>query len=109
METQTFDNVWYRNPKKRWRLRVFDDTGKLIVHDDSLEFQGKKQTMVITQVKRISSGKQGTDFVHEWVVIEYGEGPAPSIAVFTDGSQLGWGGTFGGTKRILAAVQHLAK
>lgn len=90
-------------------LLAFRDAGKLIVSEDSLEFRGKKEKVVITNVRRISYGKQGRDFVNNWIRIEYGDVPTTSTAFFADGSLLGWGGIFGGTKRILAAVQHLAK
>jgi len=112
MATQTFDNVWYLPDENRWRdmnLLAFKDAGKLIVGEDSLEFRGKKEKVVIANVRHISYGKQGRDFVNNWVRIEYGDAPTTSTAFFADGSLLGWGGIFGGTKRILAAVQHLAK
>ncbi|MCJ7585598.1 MAG: hypothetical protein MUO30_12625 [Anaerolineales bacterium] len=112
MATQTFDNVWYLPDENRWRdmnLLAFRDAGKLIAGEDSLEFRGKKEKVVIANVRHISYGKQGRDFVNNWVRIEYGDAPTISTAFFADGSLLGWGGIFGGTKRILAAVQHLAK
>ena len=90
-------------------LLAFRDAGKLIVGEDSLEFHGKKEKVVITNVRRISYGKQGRDFVNNWVRIEYGDAPKTSTAFFADGNLLGWGGIFGGTKRVLAAVEHLAK
>jgi len=112
MPSQTFETVWYLPDENRWRdmnLLAFRDVGKLIVRDDSLEFQGKKEKVVITHVRRISFGKQGRDFVNNWVKIEYGDGPVFSTAFFADGSWLGWGGIFGGTRRILDAVQRLVR
>jgi hypothetical protein len=109
MVTQTFKSVWYLPDENRWRnmrLLAFRDTGKLIVHDDALEFQGKKENLVITHIRHISFGKKGRDFVNDWVKIEYGDGPVPSIAFFADGSWLGWGGFFSGTQRIFAALQQ---
>lgn len=111
MAKRQFNSVWYLPAENEWRdlnLLAFKDNGRLLVRDDSLEFQGAKGSVAITNVRRVSLGKQGRDFVNDWVKIEYGDGAAPSTAFFADGSWLGWGGILGGTKRILAAVQHLA-
>ena len=107
MAISEFTKVWYLPEENRWRdmnLLAMRDTGVLVVNDESLEFQGRKEKVRITAVKRISYGKQGRDFVNNWVKIEYGDGKQ---AFFADGSLLGWGGIFGGTKRILSAVRHL--
>ena len=107
MIKQMFSKVWYLPEENKWRdrkLLAFRDAGTLIVHEHSLEFQGKKGTVEITDVRRISYGKQGRDFVNNWVKIEYGDS---RTAFFADGGWLGWRGIFGGTKRILAAVRHL--
>ena len=112
MAEQQFNSVWYLPAENKWRdlnMRAFRDTGRLIVRDDSVEFQGKKERVVITHVRRVSFGKQGRDFVNDWVKIEYGNDAMTSTAFFADGSWLGWGGILGGTKSILAAVQHLAR
>jgi len=109
---QTFHGVWYLPHENRWRdmnLLAFRDIGQLTVGEDSLEFLGRKEKVVTTNVRRISYGKQGRDFVNNWVRIEYGDAPHTSTAFFADGRFLGWGGLLGGTRRILAAVQHLAK
>ena len=103
----TFDKVWYLPEENRWRdmnMLAMRDTGTLVVKDKSLEFQGKKEHVHITDVKKISYGKQGRDFINDWVKINYSDG---KTAFFADGSQLGWGGMFGGTRRILDAVRHL--
>jgi len=111
MATWTFDSVWYLPHENRWRdlhILAYRDTGKLTVSEHSIEFHGGKETVIITNVKRVTLVKQGRDFVNHWVKIEYGDGAAPWVAFFADGSLLGWGGIFGGTKRILeAAKQHL--
>ena len=107
MATSTFRSVWYLPAENRWRdlkMLAMRDSGTLVVNEDSLEFTGKKEKVSITGVKRVSYGKQGRDFANNWVKIEYQDG---ETAYFADGSLLGWGGIFGGTKKILNAVQHL--
>ena len=109
MATRTFGTVWYLPEENRWRdmnILAMRDAGTLVVNDDALEFNGKKENAYITDVKRISYGKQGRDFVNNWVKIEYQDG---KTAFFADGSLLGWGGIFGGTRKILDAVRHLER
>jgi hypothetical protein len=111
MAARTFDTVWYLPHENRWRdlnILAYRDTGKLMVGENSIEFKGGKETVVITNIQRVTFGKQGRDFVNKWVKIEYGHRTTPSVAFFADGSLRGWGGIFGGTKRILEAVkQHV--
>jgi len=105
-----FDKVWYLPHENRWRdmnILAFRDTGELIFHDKSMEFKGKKETITITRVQSVSYGRQGRDFINNWVRVEYGEDPAQSVAYFADGSMLGWGGILGGTRRILEAVRQI--
>lgn len=107
MGTQVFEPVWYLPSENRWRDRnplAFKDVGRLTISDHAIEFQSRGQEVAVSQIRSVSIGKQGRDFVNEWVKIEYGPRPAPAFAFFADGRWLGWGGVLGGTKRILAAV-----
>jgi len=79
-------------------ILAYRDIGKLTVSENSIEFHGSKETVVVTDIKRVAFGKQGRDFVNNWVKIEYGESTTPSVAFFADGSLLGWGGIFGGNE-----------
>ena len=110
MADQTFENVWYLPDENHWRnlqMLAFRDAGSLIVHDNSIEFRGKKGMVQINNIRRVTCGRQGRDFVNKWVKIEYGDGASPTTAFFADGSMLGWGGILGGTNRILDAVTRL--
>lgn len=110
MAAQVFTPVWYRPDENKWsdmNLLAFQDSGLLIVKDDSLEFEGQKHKVTLTQIKRISIGKQGRDFINNWIKVEYGDPPGTSTAFFADGSWLGWGGAFGGTQRIFSAIRRL--
>jgi hypothetical protein len=112
MPTSVLNHIWYLPSENRWRdmnLLAFRDSGRLILGDGALEFQGGRERVVIAGIRRVSIGKQGRDFINEWVRVEYGEAASPSTAFFADGSLLGWGGVFGGTKRLLAAVQSVRK
>jgi hypothetical protein len=84
-------------------LLAFRDTATLIIERCSVQFTGKKNSVHIMAVERVSFGKQGRDFVNNWGKIEYDHG---KTAFFADGGLLGWGGIFGGTRKIFAAVQE---
>jgi hypothetical protein len=107
---QTFDNVWY-SPRKRWydlHLLAYRDVGRLTIGDKSIEFQGRRQRLVLESIRRVSYGKQGRDFVNNWVRVDYDDGVSPSTALFADGNTHGWSGVLGGTKQIFDAAKHIA-
>jgi hypothetical protein len=111
MAARTFDSVWYLPHENTWRdfhMLAYRDKGKLTVGERSIEFMGGKETVIITNIQRVTFGKQGRDFVNNWVKIEYGDRTTPSVAFFADGSLRGWGGIFGGTKRLLKALEQHA-
>ena len=104
MVASTFSSVWYLPSENTWgnfNMLAFRDSGKLNVNEDSMEFIGSKNRVKISDVKRVTLGKQGRDFVNNWVKVEYG---ADGTAYFADGSLLGWGGIFGGTQKIYTSL-----
>jgi len=112
MPTTTLDHIWYRPSENSWRdmnLLAFRDSGRLIIGDGTLEFQGGKGRVVIAGIRHVSIGKQGRDFINEWVKIEYGDPASPSTAFFADGSLLGWGGVLGGARRLFAIIQAVQR
>src|SRR2546425_1199511 len=89
MVPQKFDTVWFLPSENRWRdlnLLAHRDVGTLTVQEKSFEFHGRKESLVITNVRSVSYGKQGRDFVNNWVKVEYGDGETRSTAFFADGS-----------------------
>lgn len=105
MSDQIFSKVWYRSDEKRpWNLLAFQDAGTLTIGKDHVEFKGRKQTIHIADIQRISYGRQGADWVHNWVTIEYGDAKRAFLA---DGRLMGYSSLFGGTKKILRAAQHV--
>jgi hypothetical protein len=106
MASITFATVWYLPSENTWKdfnMLAFRDTGRLVVNADSLEYAGGKNRVVIGDIKRVTLGKQGRDFVNNWVKVEFGDGAS---AFFADGSLLGWGGILGGTQKIYAALSR---
>jgi hypothetical protein len=110
MEKITFEKIWYLPSANKWRdlnPLAFRDTGSLIIDDNLIIFLGKKEKVEIRNIKYVSYGKQGRDWVNNWVKVEYGEGNELSTAFFADGGSLGWGGVFGGTRKIFAVIQSV--
>jgi hypothetical protein len=110
MEPQIFDKAWYLSGDSIWRvfrLLAYQDVGKLTVSDSRVEFKSNQRTIVIDSIRRVSYGKQGRDFVNNWVKIEYVQGESSHTAFFADGGSHGWDGVLGGTKRIFEAAQKL--
>lgn len=106
-----FNEVWYFPRAKKWydlNLLAFHDIGVLTVLDGALEFKGNKGTVLISNIRRVSYGMYGRDFINHWVKVEYGDLPSSSTALFADGSVLGWGGVAGGTRKIFDVVKGLA-
>jgi hypothetical protein len=111
MQPCTFDKVWYLSGDSFWRifrLLAYQDVGKLTVSDSQVEFKGDKHTIHIDRVLSVSYGKQGRDFVNNWVKIEYDDGSSSHVAYFADGGALGWDGVLGGTKRIFEVVKQVS-
>ena len=104
---KTFEEVWYRPTIARPGILVMSDTGNFIVNDDTLEFQGEKYKIKIPfpSIKRISFGKIGTDFMNDWITIEYVEKDT-LYAVISAGKSLGWAG---GTDKIYSSIQYVIR
>ncbi|MEM7356309.1 MAG: hypothetical protein AAF657_36170 [Acidobacteriota bacterium] len=107
MSERKFRNIWYLPKENAWasyRPIAYRDSGELVVSGEEIRFLGKKKSLSISSVKRVSLGKQGWDFVNKWVKVEHEEG----VAFFADGSALGWGGVLGGTKKLFSALEHMS-
>lgn len=110
MPTQ-FTQVWYFPRAKKWydlNLLAYEDIGVLTVLDNNtLEFRGRRCGVSITNIRRVSYGMYGRDFINHWVKVDYGDGAKPAVALFADGDAVGWSGVLGGTKRIFDVVKVL--
>jgi hypothetical protein len=107
MDSITYRSVWYRcKPKRLWTLFAPQGVGTLRVSRSYIYYSGRGQSVLIpiSDISRISMGKQGTDFINKWVKVEYGRG---KIAYFADGRFLGWRGIFGGTRALLDRLTGL--
>ena len=109
MQQRIFQPVWYRPFQNKWEGPDFfvamRDSGKLVIEHDKLIYSGKMGEIVISDIHRVSYGRQGRDWVNKWVRIAYGD---KKVAYFADGGNLGWRGLFGGTREIYRVVSLLA-
>jgi hypothetical protein len=99
-----FNNVWYlsrENTIEQFKIMAYEDVGRLEIQENTIVYTGRKGSVIIRKISKIKYGKQGRDFMNNWVQIEYGDNQK---AFFADGSVLGWKGFFGGTKILFAAI-----
>lgn len=105
---QAFSPVWYLPAENTWQNfnpLAYRKRGRLILNGDELIFESQTGRLVLRQIRSISLGKQGRDFINTWIKVESGSGEPYDVAYFADGSWLGWGGVFGGTLRLLRAIK----
>jgi hypothetical protein len=70
MAAQTFDTIWYLPHENRWRdlnVLAYREVGTLTVSDHGIEFKSKNKTVTISNLLRVSYGRQGRDFMNNWV------------------------------------------
>lgn len=106
-----FEKIWYLPSENTWKdlnLLAMRDSGTLAIDEKSLGFKGKSTKININNIKSVSYGKQGRDFVNNWVRVEYvNDKGQVSQAFFADGRFIGWSGIFGGTKKIYQLIKPL--
>jgi hypothetical protein len=90
----SFEKVWYRPTLERPGFFVMADTGTLAVRVDGIDFRGDKDTKYVAyeNMQRVSFGKVGSDFINNWVNIQYRDGQTESYILFSGGKSIGWEG-----------------
>ncbi|CAG0946310.1 hypothetical protein ANRL1_02902 [Anaerolineae bacterium] len=103
-----FEPVWYWNGEIRWlSWNAYNDSGKLIVRRDRLEYHGSKTGVLVIQNVRAVSESSSLKNSWSWVKVEYGRQQAPQIAYYADGRYMGYASMFGGNKTMLEAIRQL--
>ena len=105
---RTYRSVWYRsapatestsaNPFTRER-------GRLVVEADGLRFEGASTQLVLRGIEAVEYGVHGT-MTNPSVHVRYRDGDEARSAWFTDGAWAGYGGMFGGTRRLAEALNQ---
>jgi hypothetical protein len=103
MHQTSFNKIWFLPEPADWtRLLAYRDVGELILSDRALSFSGTKGSLVVERIEELQLGKQGRDFVNDWIRITHDGG---KVAYFADGRMLGWAGIFGGTRKLYSLLQ----
>ena len=104
MMKSKFENIWYLPSANTWKdfqYLAMKDIGVLTIETNCITFIGNNTRLVINRLFSISYGKQGRDFINNWVKVEfYGINGEPQDAYFADGNNRGWSGIFWGTRKI---------
>jgi hypothetical protein len=109
-----FHSVWYRDHEKGVLEFIIPfltfahmTNGTLQLRPGRLDFVGGGR-FAITRIRRVSYGKCGIDLILNWVRIDYDDDVGQRrVAYFADGGALGWSGVFGGTQRLLEAIEAI--
>lgn len=105
-QAKVYKKIWHLPEENSWKsfnLMAMKDVGDLMITDSNINFIGTDNNIEIANIQNITYGKQGRDFVNNWVKVEYDNG---KTAFFADGRWLGWKGILGGTKKIQQSLQH---
>jgi len=86
-----FAKAWFRSGDRRFSLKAYSASGKLIVHEERISFGEHDDAFDISfaEVNSVSMGQMPGDTANDWVIVRYGS--PEKAAGFKDGSQLGWG------------------
>jgi len=104
-DKKIFKKVWHLPEENSWKstnLLAMKDVGRLSIANGKITFAGADSDIEISNIQNIQYGKQGRDFVNNWVKVEYENG---KTAFFADGRWLGWKGILGGTRKIQQSLQ----
>jgi len=103
------ENIWYlpsSNTWKNFQIMAMKDIGTLTLHSGVITFNGKNTNLIIGDIVSVSYGKQGRDFINNWVKLDfYNKNHELTEAYFADGNNGGWSGIFGGTKKIYNLIK----
>lgn len=106
----TVSDVWFLPSENTWKdatIMAYRDKGIVKFTPDGLTFTGNTYNIFITNIQSVCYGKQGRDFINNWVRVEYRSDEHGDIqqAFFADGGLLGWSGIFGGTKKLFKKIK----
>jgi hypothetical protein len=101
-----FETVWFQQelPEASQSAMCSRRIGTLSIHGDVAEFQAGDHRETLSNIRAVSSGKRGSDFINRWVEVEYGE--VDTVVYLKDGRWRGWRPLLTpSNKRIARALQ----
>jgi hypothetical protein len=106
-DEKTFESIWYWNGEIRWlSWNSYNDSGKLIVRRNRLEYHGDKTGVLVIQNVRAVSETTSLKNTWTWVKVEYGRKKDLQTAYFADGRYMGYASIFGGNKSLIEAIRQ---
>jgi hypothetical protein len=121
MDSLEFRGVWYmaRQPAAGIKYMTHRKSGTLVIDADSMRFEGKGPGVVMSHIHAVSITRPDAprwllaswllSRLILWVRVDYSVGTESTSAFFSDGRLLGWRGIFGGTRRLLSAIQAVGR
>lgn len=109
----SLQEVWFLPSENTWKdlhLLAWKDKGVLEFFPEGLTFTGTTDTLTIKNIETVRYGRQGRDFINNWVRIEYRINKGDTTlqeAFFADGRCFGWSGIFGGTRNLFKRIQRI--
>ncbi len=105
---KVFESIWYWNGELRWlSLSSYNDSGKLIIRRNRIEYHGSKTGVLVIENVRAVSEASSLKNNWTWVKVEYGRKKDPQVAFFADGRYMGYASMFGGNKALIEAIRQL--
>ena len=107
MTEQVFKKVWLTHQPPKMGIKPNRHTGTLTLSDAGLQFIAKNHQFRVPRGywRVVGTGTAGSDIVNSWAHFvftdTYGQ---QGEAWVNDGRFLGWGGIFGGVKKLQRAL-----
>jgi hypothetical protein len=108
MARSAFPSIWLTTEPPQTGFPAKKHRGALKLDANGVRFTSPNYSLTIPpgQWDLIGFGKAGTDFFNSWVHIRFiDDTGAPGEAYLNDGRFAGWGGIFGGAKRLESALR----
>lgn len=106
-----FPSIWLTTDPPKRGLPIKKHRGELCIDANGIRFTSADYRLAIASadLEVVGFGRAGNDWVNSWVHVNFTDESGQSgEAYLSDGSLAGWGGIFGGAKRLDRALREVA-